>query len=233
MYITGNPNLRNHRLILFNPSYTLFVSNSFNFSAFSSYFQAINRPIETYELYNDGQSLLRTYVNDGNYISSIIGLTVNWKLLNGRLQFSSRPRQSIYHSSGIYNKTCKVFSVDLQATYYIGNVYVIAYCQTPRKNMAVEMPRITRSRTYYNISLGWSDNNWNIKASAINLFNRGYRATTAITESPLYTNTLISYGTMYHPCLSLSMTYTFGYGKKVQRNNEVGGQAGASSAILK
>lgn len=37
----------------------------------------------------------------------------------------------------------------------------------------------------------------------------------------------------YHSCINISATYTFGYGKKVQRGNEVGVQSGASSAILK
>ena len=41
------------------------------------------------------------------------------------------------------------------------------------------------------------------------------------------------FGTNSHARLNLSVTYTFGYGKKVQRGNEVGEQSGASSAILK
>lgn len=40
-------------------------------------------------------------------------------------------------------------------------------------------------------------------------------------------------GTSSHPRINFTATYTFGYGKKVQRGNEVGEQSGAASAILK
>ncbi len=233
MYLTGNPDLKSNRLIFINPSYTWLISNKFTFSAFATYFQAFERPIETYVAYKDGTALLRTYKNDGNYSSCTVGTALNWKLMDGRLQLSSKPRLSMYNSTGIYDKAITAFSTDVQAMYYAGKMYFMAYYRTPRKSMTNETPVMTRDRAYYNISVGWSDNNWNIKASAINMFNRGYRASTAITESLLYTNTRILYGTMYHPCINISATYTIGYGKKVQRNNEVGGQSGASSAILK
>ena len=42
-----------------------------------------------------------------------------------------------------------------------------------------------------------------------------------------------SIATNSHPRFNATVTYAFGYGKKVQQDNEVGEQSGASSAIMK
>ena len=69
--------------------------------------------------------------------------------------------------------------------------------------------------------------------SATDLFNSKWDVSDHYIESPLYTEHRTGYGTSYHAQLNLSVTYTFGYGKKVQRGNEVGAQQGAGSGILK
>ena len=68
---------------------------------------------------------------------------------------------------------------------------------------------------------------------AANFFNKGLRSADIITESPLYTEYKENIGTSSHSRINTTATYTFGYGKKVQRGNEVGEQSGTSSAIIK
>lgn len=64
-------------------------------------------------------------------------------------------------------------------------------------------------------------------------FNKGWRSADIVTESPLYTEFRENIGTTSYPRINVTVTYTFGYGKKVQRGNEVGEQSGANSAIMK
>ena len=68
---------------------------------------------------------------------------------------------------------------------------------------------------------------------AANFFNKGWSSADVITESPLYTEYRENISTSSHARINLTVTYTFGYGKKVQRGNEVGEQSGANSAIMK
>lgn len=69
---------------------------------------------------------------------------------------------------------------------------------------------------------------------AANFFNKGWDNADTATETPLYTEYKEAIGTNSHPRINMAVTYTFGYGKKVQRGNEVGEQSGgATSAILK
>lgn len=67
----------------------------------------------------------------------------------------------------------------------------------------------------------------------MNLFRNDWLCATNTLSTPLYSETRFVDGNSFHRRLNLSVTYTFGYGKKVQRGNEVGEQSGANSAIMK
>ncbi len=233
LYITGNPLLENSRHITFNLAYTWMSSNAFGMSVFSNFMEYFDRQIIVYEPYNSGQVLIRNYRNSGNYIKEEIGLAANWKLLNGKLQIYASPKQSFYKSTGVYNKSYNPFTITAQATYYLNSLYFQAYYQSPDKQMFATSPQIHKNRNFHSITVGWANSDWNIRVMAANFFNKGWSSAEIVTESPLYTEYRENIGTSSHPRINLAVTYTFGYGKKVQRGNEVGEQSGASSAIMK
>lgn len=92
---------------------------------------------------------------------------------------------------------------------------------------------VYKDRDFYQILAGWSRSNWNIRVSAMNIFRNDWLCATNTLSTPLYSETRFVDGNSFHRRLNISVTYTFGYGKKVQRGNEVGEQSGASSAIMK
>ncbi len=233
LYITGNPLLENSRHITFNLAYTRMPSNAFGISAFSNFMEYFDRQIIVYEPYNSGQVLIRNYCNSGNYIKEEIGLAANWKLLNGKLQIYASPKQSFYKSTGVYNKSYNPFTITAQATYYLNSLYFQAYYQSPDKQMFTTSPQIHKNRNFHSLTVGWANADWNIRVMAANFFNKGWCSAEIVTESPLYTEYRENIGTSSHPRINVTVTYTFGYGKKVQRGNEVGEQSGASSAIMK
>ena len=233
LYITGNPLLENSRHITFNLAYTWMPSNAFGLSAFNNFFEMIDRQIITYKPHFDGSTLLRTYINDGNYIQNEIGLAANYKLFDGKLQLYVSPKQTFFKSTGIYNKSYNPFTVTAQATYYLNSFYFQAYYQSPSKQMFSSSPQIYKDRNFHSLTVGWANSDWNIRVMAANVFNKGWSSAEIVTESPLYTEYKENIGTSSHPRINVAVTYTFGYGKKVQRGNEVGEQSGASSAIMK
>ncbi|MDE7393281.1 MAG: hypothetical protein K2M80_02250, partial [Muribaculaceae bacterium] len=135
MFVTGNPLLDNSRHITLNLAYTWMPSNVFGLSAFNNFFEMIDRQIITYKPHFDGDALLRTYINDGNYIQNEIGLAANYKLFDGKLQLYVSPKQTIFKSTGVYNKSYNPFTITAQATYYLNNFYFEAYYQSPGKQM--------------------------------------------------------------------------------------------------
>ena len=233
MYITGNPLLDNSRHITLNLAYTWLPSNIFGMSAFGNYFTLINRQMTAYEAYDNGQALLRTYLNNGNYTQSEIGLSAILKLFDNSLQLYVSPKQCFNRSTGIFNKSYNPFQITAQVTYYLKQWFFQAYYQSPQKMMFSDSPTIYKSRDFYAIAAGWGNSKWNIQFTAYNIFNRHWDSADRYIQSPLYLEHRTVFGTNSHARLNLSVTYTIGYGKKVQRGNEVGEQSGASSAILK
>ena len=233
MFVTGNPMLDNSRHLTLNLSYTWMPSNVFGLSAFNNFFEMIDRQIITYKPHFDGSTLLRTYINDGNYIQNEIGLAANYKLIDEKLQLYVSPKQTFFKSTGVYNKSYNPFTITAQATYYLNSFYFEAYYQSPGKQMFSSSPQIYKDRNFHSLTVGWANSDWNIRVMAANVFNKGWSSAEIVTESPLYTEYKENIGTSSHPRINVAVTYTFGYGKKVQRGNEVGEQSGASSAIMK
>ena len=233
MYITGNPALHNFRYTVFILNYTWMPSNQFALNAFYNFSGMIDRPMIMYEPFKDGQAILRTYANDGNHIHNEIGLSANLKLFNNSLQLYARPKQSFYHSTGTFNKTYNPFQFMAQATYYLNQFYFMASYQTPVKEMLEFAPALYRTRCKYSFAAGWSNKDWNIRLTGYNIFDTRWDNATQVFSSQLYKEIKTQYRTIAHARLDLSVTYTFGYGKKVQRGNEVGEQRGAASAIIK
>ncbi len=233
MFYTGNPNIGLSRQITFNLSYNWIPSNKFSASAFIQYFGEYNLYVPVYTLFNDGTALLRGYETDGNYNRTQIGLSFNYKLLNNNLQLAASPSVSFYRMSGLFDISRTPFTCNASATYYIGNFYFQASYQT--RNLTIQGNRgvIYKDRDFYQIIIGWSRSNWNIRVSGMNLFRNDWLCATNKLSTSLYSETRFVDGNNFHRRLNLSVTYTIGYGKKVQRGNEVGEQSGASSAILK
>ncbi len=233
LYVTGNPLLENSRNLMFNLGYTWMPGNALSLNAFCNFNSFFDRQMMTYESYDEGNALIRNYRNSGDFIKGEIGFAANWKLLNGKLQLYATPKQTFYKSTGVYSKSFNPFTVIAQATYYLNSIYFQAYYQSPDKRMYSTSPQIFRGRNFHTLTVGWANADWNVRVMAANFLNRGWGSADVVTESQLYTEYREYIDTSSHPRINITATYTFGYGKKVQRGNEVGEQSGASSAILK
>ena len=232
MYVTGNPLLKNSRHFTFNVGYTWLPSNMFALNAYGNFYELFNKSLTTYLPYEDGRALLRTYVNSGDYIRGMIGVSANLKLFDKSLQLNLNARQRFNHSTGVYDMDCNPFEVRAQVIYYLNQFYFQALYETSKKSMSNQAPRTSKSPSYYYIVAGWGNSDLNVRLTAYNMFNSSWKSGDVYIESPLYSERRTSFDTNYHARLSLSVTYTFGYGKKVKRGNEVGEQEGVGSAII-
>lgn len=85
----------------------------------------------------------------------------------------------------------------------------------------------------YQIQLGWGKGGWRLSATAHNFLRSSWETSRQELYSRNYSFDKRDFGIDGHMRFQLSATYTFGYGKKVQRGNEVSGGSSSSSAILK
>ncbi|MCX4292684.1 MAG: hypothetical protein OSJ56_01320 [Prevotella sp.] len=233
MYISGNPDLKNSRHMTVNLAYTWLPSNSFGMSAYGRFFGLYDRMFQTYTHYNDGLALLRNWVNDGDYLSGVVGMAFSWKPLNGKLQLYANPEMGFHKITGTCPLDYNPFQLSIRVAYYINQFYFQGLYETPQKSLSLNTNTIYHKSNYYSLTAGWSDLDWNIRLSVYNFLNKGWENSTSEFKTTLYSEASTNYGNNYHPRINISVTYTFGYGKKVQRGNEVGEQSGAASAILK
>lgn len=233
LYITGNPNLKNYSEITLTLGYTWFQSNKFDLTAYAKYHEIFDRAIRIYEPFDSGFALLRENVNNGNFMESTIGVSASLKLLDNTLQFYLSPQMNFYRSTGIYDKSYNPFHVYVHGTYYLNNFYFQLFYRSPDKTMYNYAPAIQKSRNFYGLIIGWGNSKWNLRLSAYNVFNKKWDSGDLWVTSPLYTEHRINFGNGFHAKINFSLTYTFGYGKKIRPDDEIGVQSGANSAIIK
>lgn len=233
MYKTGNPDLSLSRQVTFNLQYNWIAGNKYSMSLYSQYFGEYNLYVPVFESYKDGHAILKSYSSDQDYNRTQVGLSFNLKLFDGSLQLAAHPSISIFCYSGYYNMSKAPFAVRASATYYIKRFFVQASYQSADKTIQGNQGVWYKTRDFYQLQAGWGNSNWNIRLSAINIFRGDWLGATQTLNTPLYSETMLQGGTYYHRRINLSVMYTFGYGKKIQRSDEIGVQPGGSSAILK
>lgn len=233
MYVTGNPNISLSRQFTYNLSYNWMPNNKLSTSLYCQYYGELNLYVPIFEHYNNGKALLRRYDTDAQYHRTKIGASFNYKLLQGKLQLSVSPSVTLFRVLGYYNISKKPFNVNASALYHLSDFYFQAAYQTKFRTIQGNRAVYYEGRDFWQLQIGWSKNNFNIRLSANNLFRNDWRTSTETLNSPLYSETRYLEGNNFHRRLNLSFIYTFGYGKKVRQNNEVRQQNGTPSAILK
>lgn len=235
MYKTGNANLKNSNFYLADISYTWLANNRYSLSGYARYNHKTKYWVAEYTPNGPNGTILRSMTNDGSAESLQIGLSGTAKLFNRSLVLKANPKMYADKREGIYAKRSTNFTVELQATYYFGKFYVSAYYNSRVKRLTQYIVSEDEydKRSSYQIKGGWKNGNWNITLSATNIFRRDWRSGTSRLVSPYYENYTRDYGASRHQFVQLGVSYTFGFGKKMRRGDEVGSKESKSSAIIK
>lgn len=231
MYYSGNANAKAYSGLYASTNYTWLQSNKFSISATMSYNNRLNRRVEVYRPYDDGKALLRTIQNDGNFHELLAYTSFSLKLLDNKLQLSATPSIKFYKITGEYATDKMVGGLDLNASYYLGNFYLRGSYRKGWEGYESLSQYFEAFPDSYSLKAGWGNANWNVSIAALNFFNRGYTAYIQQVTSPYYSSTLTNYGITYHRSLNFTVSYTFGYGKKINKGNEIGDVTTSSSAI--
>lgn len=233
MWYRGTPELKDYKYINALLSYTWLPNNKWHLSA-DGYFGLIkNRCVTLYSPTGPDGTMLRQYFNGGNYYSDYIGISATGKFLGGKLIAKLRPQLWIRRTTGDYAWSNNQLTCTVQLTYYLGNFYFFGWYMTPSKYQQTHSGIISRTPSKYQISAGWGKGAWNVKASAFNFATTSWKTYEESLTSEYYSFDRSSFGTRHHASYTVSVTYTIGYGKKVQRSDETSGAGTAGSAILR
>lgn len=233
LWYQGNPELKNTLNQNANLQYLWLISNKWQIAAGGIYAWLNNRRVSYYSPFGPDGTMLRQYINNGSHRNGAIMISATARFLNGNLVAKASPQIWFKKTTGEYALTRNEFTCSLQLSYYFKNFYITGFYKTPNYNLEEQSGMEVYDPSQYNIEIGWGNGKWNLSATANNFLRSNWESSRQTLIGEYYSMHKYVYSPERHMRFSVSATYTFGYGKKVVRSNEVSGSGSAESAILK
>lgn len=233
MWYQGTPTLADYTYQSAGVSYTWLPNNKWQLSADGYLYMLGNRCVTVYSPTAPEGTMLRKYVNNGDYRSGMLGLSATAKFFGGKLIAKLRPQYWMRKTTGAYASTRNELTCIAQLAYYFGNFYLWSWYITPSHYQEEQSGIVERSPASYQIQLGWSGKGWNIRAGVFNFLRTSWEEFHQTLNSEYYSFDRRTYNTAKHWRVMINVSYTFGYGKKVEYGDEMYGSGTAGSAILK
>ena len=230
---TGNPNLTTAKSYDFDFNYTWVPNNNYSLSAYGWGWIINDRYAYDYE--PDGEGVIRTIKQPmGAYAQGIYGIKGTARLLDRSVVLTGNLSQLFNHNGRPYNVNHFHLYYTLQMFYYLKNWnFGITYV-SPIGTWDGMMNGIwQRDNDNYYLNVGWSDSNWRFSAMIRNIARWNWKSSQRIMNSEFYSTDETLINGSYHATIKFTVTYTFGFGKKVKRDNEPQASGSASSGILK
>lgn len=233
MWYQGTPTLTDYSYQSAGLTYTWLPDNRWQLAADGYIYMLGNRCVTIYSPIAPEGTMLRRYVNDGDYRSGMVGISATGRFFGGRLVASLRPQYWMRKTTGAYASTRNELTCRAQATCYLGKFYLSFWYVTRSRYQEEQSGIVERSPAKYQVQVGWSGNGWNIRAGAYNFLRTSWEESKETLTSQYYGFDRKVYSTAQHWRVTMAVSYTIGYGKKVDHFDEVIGSGTAGSAILK
>lgn len=233
MSYTGNPELRPYKCFDLGVTYTLVPSNRYSLSLYASGWALQDRYVYDYQATSTG--ILRTIQQPmGSYAQGQYGVYGSVRQFDGKLQIAGSLTHYIAHNGAPYGWTRSFVNLGLRAYFYLGKFnFGASYISQNGYADGSMVGSWMRTRDHYSAEAGWADASWNVRLYVRDFARWGWTDSTLSMQSRYYDFRRRDIGTGSHALVQLSATYTFGFGKKVERGNEAYQASGVSSGILK
>ena len=232
LYITGNPDIDPTHNLRANISYSWLPKGKFSIFANGEISHDWNRLTQGYSLMDNGRALLRETLNSGSLTQLSLSVKGRARFFEDNLTINVTPEYTYQHATGINKGTVHNIRVKVDAAYYFGNFYVTVFYRTPDKKIDPMTGFVIRRSGYNQLNFGWGNGHWNIWGGVGNIFANGWRNLNQNYDSDIYKSERTVYNYAGHRQFILGASYTFGYGKKIDRSNEANAKADGTSSIL-
>lgn len=169
-----------------------------------------NRCVTIYSPTAPDGTMLRKYVNDGDYRSTMLGISATAKFFGARLVAKLRPQYWLRKTTGAYANTRNELTCTAQLTYYFGKFYLWGRYMTPSRYQEEQSGVVERTPSQYQLLLGWGDKGWNISAGAYNFLHSSWESSRQTLTSNYYSFDSRKFSTAQHWRITLAVSYTFG-----------------------
>lgn len=233
MWLQGNPDLRNTEFCTVRLGYNLAASKKFNLAANLEYVGNYHVPMYDYVTEAGYDGLVRRVVNAGKYHEYNGRVSASLNLFDKALRLKAIGHVCHSELTGLNGFDVNSLMGQLQASAYVGNFMIQGNFFTPEKMTgAFQMGWVYKAPIRYGIAATYALGDLKVQMWFWNWFEKEGRLDGRF-DSRQYSSASSVWMSTYTRRINLSVNYTFGYGKKVKRGNEISESGGASSAILK
>lgn len=231
--VCGNPELKHTPVFNLNLSHNWLSGKAANTSAFikAHYRHKPITAIYTPTITSDNEPLMiRSYDNLGHHYFIGAGISADLRLLNGALVANGRLEAEYYNSYGLESISAWSLPAQIGISYYLGSFKFDGGYQFPA---TVVYPGSTeKTRPYYSIRATYNWRNLRISASVYNFCNNSWRGYTTEIINPVMSQIKTTWSSQPHRGVSLSVSYIFRYGKRVDIQNELDNVSSQKSSVL-
>ncbi|MDE6268737.1 MAG: outer membrane beta-barrel protein [Muribaculaceae bacterium] len=233
LWTVGNPYLKNTDHTYYSASLSYLPSNWLNIGLSYGLSHVKNLIVDLHEAAPaEMGGLLSSNINAPDYNSHYFNLNINARFLDNRLNFRFRPRYEHEHCGVGYFRNLDEIGFHASGEFSFGDFRFELEYRSPSKYLGDSGMSKSFRKSDLNATLTFSRGNLYIRAQVGDFFHR-YSWTRTLYRSPNYnydsSEALRSFGRRF----SLSFTYTFGWGKKVDQNIDISSGAGVESSVRK
>lgn len=232
LWIQGNPDLKNTLFSNVRASYTYIPTNKLSFTAIAEYNGNPDKQASEFRIIPGYDGVVRRQINSGDSHNYRIWLSGTLKLLKNSISVRTGVSAERNVLTGINAQSMNNLLATVQVNYYLKNFSVFLTYKSPMKSInGYADGTIVQTKSTYGLYLSYALGDFKASLQFNNWFNR-YRSYRSF-DSYHYS----SHGWMRNNGLertvSLTLSYTLPYGKKVNRGNELQTSGSTNSAILK
>lgn len=229
-WMAGNAALRSSSEWLAMVSAMWLPVNSFRISFSGYYSRTDNLVITDYAAApSELGGVIKTFANARPFDKYRAGLIFNYSCLGNRMNITAAPELSHYRAHGRYAAhltSCYAFA---KIGYTVGNCEISAEYTIPSRQLANGGMTTIKKSDSFDLGFTYGNGDLLLKVTADNILNKHTRLRT-YTDAGVYTSFDETLQTGRKALIILS--YTFGYGKKVDRDINISGPSAVQSGVL-
>ncbi len=233
MSYTGNPDLKPSPNLSASLAYSWIPSRQGYIQIFGNIWNLFDRFVYDYK--PDGNRMIR-YISQplGSYYIIRYGVSSRVYLFNRSLMLSGTLSDYTARNGKPYGYTRSSFGYTFRASYWLRDFYFNASYSGPLTySDGFMVGDLYKDKCNYYLVAGWANKNWNVRVTAKDFARWNWNSHKQYFTSEYYDRSFLAYDIFRHANLSIAVTYTFNYGKKLRDVGELNTSNSSSSGILR